>query len=314
MMAMNPARLTIAILSVFWRINRSHLNLNFLPQNYCDLLYLFGAFYRIVNMAKFFFVIAGAILMTGCTAQSHSSNSDQLSGYTSRTSGPADNFNSIPEGIFCDEVTIIGRPMAQVSVLDEEVLARNEPLLDDGKISCKLSQNLVTNKYELWRSESGIYEGLRYRIQYRDGSGTFQGDYESTLGTQDILRRVQNWSVRCRVDRIDDTRRCFLNKEGLTVGIWKDATPYISIGSSHYPGSSITVRADKNQPVVASERSGFSPAQSQNILNQLKVSSSLITRYQEWPYESNVDKSIDLYGFNEAWDFLQIVYNSINVN
>lgn len=265
-------------------------------------------------MAKFFSVVAGAILMSGCTAQSNSLHSDQLLGYTSRTSGSAENFNSVPEGITCDEVSIIGRPMPQVAILDEELLERNEPLIDGGKISCKISQNLATNKYELWRSESGTYEGLRYRIQYRDGSGTFQGDNESTLGTQDILQRVQNWSVRCRVDRIDDTRRCFINKEGLTVGIWKDSTPYISIGSSHYPGSSITVRVDKNQPVVASERSGFSPAQSQDVLNQLKISSSLITRYQEWPYESNVDKNIDLYGFNEAWDFLKIVYNSIDIN
>lgn len=159
------------------------------------------------------------------------------------------------------------------------------------------------------RIEEGVYDGIRYQIYFSDGSGRIQGLPANTL---DYVRdkHETNWSTQCKLDEMDDTHWCSLEREDLMVGIRKDGTPFVSVGSSHYPNSKIAVRVDKNKPISASEKIGFTKEQSKAIIEQFKEGESVLTRYQEWPYQSNEDKSFELFGFPQAWEILQKLYKS----
>ena len=112
---------------------------------------------------------------------------------------------------------------------------------------------------------------------------------------------------------MDDTHWCGLEKGHVLIGIWKDRTPFVRVGHKHYPNSKIAVRIDKNSPISAPEDKGFTNSQSIAIIEQLKEGKSLLTRYQEWPYERNKDKSIEIFGFNQAWEILQNIYDTIDL-
>ncbi|MFH0728777.1 MAG: hypothetical protein V2B19_20885 [Pseudomonadota bacterium] len=188
-----------------------------------------------------------------------------------------------------------------------EIIKVNNALFPNGKVKNEVS--FSSNK---GRIEEGIYEGVKYRIFYSDGSGSVQG---LPMNTLDYVRDKYgtNWSIQCKLDDMDDTHWCSLDREDMRVGIWKDGTPFVSIGSSHYPNSKIAVRVDKNKPISTSEKSGFTNAQSAEIIRQLKKGSTVLTRFQEWPYQIDKDKSIDLYGFPQAWVILQKIHNSVKV-
>ena len=193
---------------------------------------------------------------------------------------------------------------------EEEAIQTNSALINGGNITCNVSfdyEKLKNNKR--MRIETGTYEGDKYRIYFSDGSGTIQGLPTNTL---DYVgdKYGTNWSTQCRFDEMDDTHWCSLNREDLQIGILKDGTPFVSVGGSHYPNSNIAVRVDKNKPVTASEKNGFTKDQSAKIIQQMKVGSTIVTRYQKWPYQTNIDTSMQLFGFQQAWAILQKIHES----
>jgi len=198
-----------------------------------------------------------------------------------------------------------------LSIVDSnELITAQGPLLPGGKVVCKVSLNSQTlRNNSRARTEEGVYKGIKYRIYYSDGSGSVQGLPSNTLDYIHDEHRT-NWSTGCKKDEMDDTRWCSLHKGDLQVLIWKDGSHSVGVGSNHYPGSSITVRIDKGRPISAAEETGFSKQQSESILGHLKKGVSVLTRYQEWPYISDKDKIIELFGFNEAWEILGIVYKA----
>lgn len=194
---------------------------------------------------------------------------------------------------------------------EEEIIQINSPLFQGGKIKCDVSFSYKTLKNnKRMRIETGTLEGVKYRIYFSDGSGTVQGLPTNTL---DYVgdKHGTNWSTQCKLDEMDDTHWCSLHRENLQIGIWKDGTPFVSVGSSHYPNSNIAVRVDKNKPITASEKTGFTKAQSLEVIGQLKKGHSVLTRYQEWPYQSNKDTSMELFGFPQAWEILQKLHESV---
>jgi hypothetical protein len=200
-----------------------------------------------------------------------------------------------------------------VAIVDEDELIKvNNTLFKNGTIICNVSFDYKTLKNnKRMRIETGTYDGIKYRIYFSDGSGTIQGLSTNTL--DNISDKYEtNWSTRCKRDEMDDKHWCSLGREDLRIGIWKDGTPFVSIGSSHYPDSDIAIRVDKNKPITASEKIGFTNAQSLEIIDQLKKGNSVLTRYQEWPYQSNKDTSLELFGFPQAWEILQKIYESAN--
>lgn len=194
-----------------------------------------------------------------------------------------------------------------------ELITAQSSLLPGGKVVCKVSFNYETLKNNSrTRIEEGVYKGIKYRIYYSDGSGSVQGLPSNTL---DYVhdKYETNWSTGCKKDEMDDTHWCSLDKGDLRVGIWKDGSHFVWVGGSHYPGSSIAVRIDKGQPISAAEKTGFSKQQSESILGHFKKGEAVLTRYQEWPYTSNKDKTIELFGFNEAWEILGNIYRAARV-
>lgn len=101
-----------------------------------------------------------------------------------------------------------------------------------------------------------------------------------------------------------------MQKGNIHIGIWKDGSSYIQIGSNNYPGTDILVRVDKNEPIKAKADPGYTTSQSDSLITQFKTGNTALSRYIEWPYETNKDLSIDLYGFNQAWEILNIIYKS----
>jgi len=268
-------------------------------------------------------VMAGAIgVLAGCVTHeqpAYTQTRSQAVGVTAKATpivaAPAPpELNPIPSGTVCHDVLIKDHRIREVATVRPEALARSVPLVKGGKIVCEVDSSFrrpVT--FEILRVETGSYQGALYRVFYTDGSGTVQGDPASTLDYRSDMGR-KNWNMQCKSDQMDDTHWCSLSKDDLTVGIWKDGSTFISVGSSHYPRTLVTVRVDRQKPVSANEQTSFSSAQAKAIFNQLKAGKSVVTRYQEWPYQSNIDKTTDLYGFTEAWGLLNLVYKNLNTN
>ena len=156
-----------------------------------------------------------------------------------------------------------------------EIIQIDGPLFAGGRVKCDISLDYKTLKNnERKRIEEGTYKGIKYRIYYSDGSGAIQGQSTNIL---DYIKdkRGTNWATHCEADEMDDTHWCSLNKKDLRVSIWKDGTPFVSVGYSYYPGSKIAVRIDKNKPITANEKRGFTKAQSLKIIKQLKKGDSV---------------------------------------
>ncbi|MET1080325.1 MAG: hypothetical protein ABWY06_20115 [Pseudomonas sp.] len=211
----------------------------------------------------------------------------------------------------CPKTAYSSNYQKNLPIVDADGLIKSiTPLLAGGQISCQVGinhKNPSTN--ERLRIETGSYEGIKYSFYHSDGSGTIQGDKNSTLDTIKDLH-LTNWSIKCVKDGMDDTHWCSLRKHNISIGIWKNGSHFISVGNDHFPSSDITLRIDKNQPVTAVAESGFTEKQADLLISQMKVGESALSRYQEWPYRANKDKKVELYGFSEAWKILNVIYST----
>ena len=112
-----------------------------------------------------------------------------------------------------------------------------------------------------------------------------------------------SWRVECARDAMDDSVVCRLTREDLVLVFADPGGVVVLVGRSHYPGSAVALRIDQ-EVRLRTAAPGFLGLQASEIVDQLLVAGSVTTRYQEWPYRSNVDKTIQLYGFKEALSFL----------
>ena len=155
----------------------------------------------------------------------------------------------------------------------------------DGKESCGI--------------EEGLLNGVRYSVDKRYGSG-----YQ-------CARREDKWALECHVNPIDDEHTCSLKRGNLWLVHGSGATAYnLGIGYDHYPGSYVAIRIDKNEPFKgpADERTRgfgfrvfmFTLEETKTIIHQLKSGKAYVTRFQRWPYKSDVYEKASTYGFKEA--------------
>jgi hypothetical protein len=178
------------------------------------------------------------------------------------------------------------------------------PIFQGGKVVCHVSFDLMSGSNNvLHRVESGTLNGAKYRFDYTYGSGSVQGLPTNVL---DILKDNydENWDLRCMQDGMSDTHYCAMSRTGLIVGVFGASSYFVQIGNDHFPGSSIALRIDNAAPVTAPADPGFSPQQEAALVSAMKGGTSVLTRYVEWPHESNKDRSISLFGFGTA---LQII-------
>jgi hypothetical protein len=190
------------------------------------------------------------------------------------------------------------------------------PLFEGGKVVCSYSREWrdrtkkVNNRD---RIEEGKYNGVKYRFYYADGSGTIQGLPTNTLiGTHD--KYSTNWSMSCNFDRMNDTAICSLSRGDIWFSIYGPKKYYVSIGTQHFPPSLIVFRSDKNEPISATAKRGFTSEQEAEIIKQIKTASKVSTRYWKWPYKRDLDETFEPYGFAEGWFILNKIYDNLLVN
>jgi hypothetical protein len=176
------------------------------------------------------------------------------------------------------------------------------PFTPDGKIE-NIESNYSANM-ETHKIESGSINGVSYSFYYLDGSGTFAG----TLGNLGSMTEKfgTNWSVACKKDQITDRKHCYMNMKDLWVFVYAKNEAKVVVGNNHFPGSSIAIRIDKGAAVTSSAKEGgsFNLQNSARLIQQLKKSKLVTTRFMKWPNRSWDDESWDLYGFNEAFQYI----------
>ena len=116
------------------------------------------------------------------------------------------------------------------------------------------------------------------------------------------LKGPGNWWIRCGKDAMEDFAYCDMTREDLAVSLYDDGRVFVIIGVNNYPGSKIAIRIDKGKPI--SGEAGFVGNEARKIIEKLKAGKTVTTRYQEWPYRVNIDKTMNLYGLREALEFL----------
>lgn len=149
--------------------------------------------------------------------------------------------------------------------------------------------------------EKGVLNGVIYSFDYSSGTGSFAGLPESNLGM------IRDWLVHCDKDAITDKKSCWMVKGDLWVTIHENGQVIVGIGSDHYPFTPVTIRIDGGKPItspVLKETKSFSPTVSKKIVERLKTAKHVATRCVTWPYKSWDDEEWDVYGFNEALEFL----------
>ena len=181
------------------------------------------------------------------------------------------------------------------------LIVSDEPFMQGGEI--EMSEIKVLSTVQIHKSEKGVLNGVHYDFYYTDGSGTFSGN---SSNTKNFRNKENNWSVACKKDPISDKKTCHMKMNDLWIYVYDNGKVVVSIGSEHFPSSSVTVRIDQGTPFTASSTKDgdFPPKTSAKIIEQLKQARSLTTRYMKWPHKSWVDDSWEVYGFNEAFKYI----------
>lgn len=146
------------------------------------------------------------------------------------------------------------------------------------------------------RSERGEVNGIQYQFFFDDGNGSFWvSDIES------------GWDVSCKKDVISDKKTCTLNRGDLYVFAQGNGQVIVSIGTEHFPGSTVSFRADNRSPITnqAANDGKFSLKKSSQVVSELLNSNSITIRHMKWPYRNWVDSSMDTKGFGEAYSYIK---------
>lgn len=144
-------------------------------------------------------------------------------------------------------------------------------------------------------TQVGTVDGQPFRF-YRDGSGSFGKKTDDSYGDD-------TWHTSCSVDQMDDTRSCYMSKGELGVYITDNGGVWVSVGHEHYPGTGVKVRIDEKKPESAGE-DGWSSDHARALIQRLKSADKVTTRFQKWPYERHLDKTIVMDGFALAWRYI----------
>ena len=184
-----------------------------------------------------------------------------------------------------------------------QMIISSEPFSSEGKV--ELSEMQIATRTNINKIESGSINGVSYRFYYSDGSGTFAGQKGNDTEPGNFIG--SNWNIGCEKDAVTDKKQCHMNLKNLWIFVYPNGRATVSVGSDHFPGSSVTVRIDSGAPITTSAGGdgNFSAPSSAKIIERLSRAKTITTRYMKWPYRSWVDDTWDVYGFNEALKYLK---------
>ena len=113
--------------------------------------------------------------------------------------------------------------------------------------------------------------------------------------------------IHCRKKEFDNTKICYLKADDIYVFLINGRYS-VDVGSNHYPRSKAGLRID-NSPAVYGYEGEFSKPLS--IIEKLKKGKFAYTRYQEWPYLSDIDKKTDLKDFTKQFNEMLKQYKNL---
>lgn len=190
------------------------------------------------------------------------------------------------------------------------VSAQTKPYLINTDEKFTLAGKILTkNDFdEPTKKEVGALNAVSYSFYYSDASGSFSGVQSGELNA---LNYKNNWSVGCKKDAIDDSKICYMSVGGLMVFVEGKDKYVVSVGSHHFPGTSVAVRIDENAAIKGGVDGDFSGTEASGIINQLKSGKKITTRYRKFPNEYNTDETIEIYGFKEAFQYINWAFSKI---
>jgi len=152
--------------------------------------------------------------------------------------------------------------------------------------------------------EIGVINGVNYHIKY-NGTGIFAGGKDNGIYGSGYDFR-QNWRVLCTKDAITDGKKCTLLKPDISITTYPDGKYLLGVGYNHFPGSEVFLRIDDEASISTPSSNGgiFDFNTSSMLVEKMKAAKKITTRYTEWPYQKNIDKSSNMFGFNEALQYM----------
>ena len=113
--------------------------------------------------------------------------------------------------------------------------------------------------------------------------------------------------INCRKKEFDNTKICYLKAGDIYVFLINGRYS-VDVGSNHYPRSKAGLRIDNNPAVYGYEGEFSKPL---SIIEKLKKGKFAYTRYQEWPYLSDIDKKTDLKDFTKQFNEMLKQYKNL---
>jgi hypothetical protein len=191
------------------------------------------------------------------------------------------------------------------------LLNQHEKFTADGKVSEDKLYGFPTYH------EDGSLNGVAYRIYFLDGSGTFEGvkgngiDLKETKnrnvkeGLKNIEDLEKNWKIGCREDAVD-VLTCLMIIPGITVFVDTKGQNLVAIhgGNSDPRGTIVGIRLDNGVNFVGGKDSQFDGTTAKQIIDGLKTAKQVTTEFRRANSSVGIAKTLDLYGFNEAFSYI----------
>jgi hypothetical protein len=216
--------------------------------------------------------------------------------------------------VFTLVLTIVGLGLSVLAQTKSNLLSDDAMFSVDAKVAFTKDpvdpefRKIVGEKpFEPNRYATGSLNGVAYKYFFSDGSASFEGSRGN--GIEYRSGAMANWDIRCEKDPIDDSKSCILSIYDLRILIDSLSGPAVSIGLDTYPGRSTAIRFDQQPAITGGEI--IKGEQAKRILAELKTAKQVTTRYSPWPSGGNADKTFELYGFNEAFAYVNWVLTKI---
>lgn len=153
---------------------------------------------------------------------------------------------------------------------------------------------------------------IAFLFVYLFSIASYGEDVTSKLSKEPIMK----WEIRCSKNPITDGKQCdaihtvnggyYYHEDEMTLIVWtrgKQQGNAIVVNESIFPNSEIAIRVDKKQPFYFRSNKGIVPNQQVNsLLTQLLNGKTAVVQYHDWPYNSQINREIDLDGLKDAYE------------
>jgi len=173
----------------------------------------------------------------------------------------------------------------------------HQRITPEGVVSCTYFPDPEHSLNVLARYEQGTMNGAAYKISYADGSAVIQGRSDIPPLLTDY---TDNWRLVCKQAGAAPLYRCTLSRGDLRVEKDTNGQQRLGIGENHRKDSELLLRVDTNWAVTAPAASGFSTDQTLQLLAQMSNGKKADTRYYHAERQGSSDKTMTLFGFNQA--------------